>query len=157
MKLKLVCVGKLAEAWQREAAADYAGRLQRYFPLEIIELKEEKGGRKGDITGLLRREGERILEKVPEQSLLVVLDERGRDLSSEQLAEKLGEEMLHGGRDWCLVIGGPYGLDSAIKQRADLQLSLSKMTFTHQMARLFLLEQLYRGSTILRNEPYHNR
>jgi len=157
VKLKLVCVGKLAEAWQREAAADYAGRLQRYFPLEIIELKEEKGGRKGDITGLLRREGERILEKVPEQSLLVVLDERGRDLSSEQLAEKLGEEMLHGGRDWCLVIGGPYGLDSAIKQRADLQLSLSKMTFTHQMARLFLLEQLYRGSTILRNEPYHNR
>jgi 23S rRNA (pseudouridine1915-N3)-methyltransferase len=156
VKLRLVCVGKLAEAWQREAAADYAGRLQRYFPLEIVELKEEKGGRKGDIPSLLRREGERILEKVPEQSLLIVLDERGGNISSEQLAEKLGEEMLHGGRDWCLVIGGPYGLDPQVKQRADLQLSLSKMTFTHQMARLFLLEQLYRGSTILRNEPYHN-
>ena len=157
MKLKLVCVGKLTEAWQREAAADYTGRLQRYFPLEITELKEEKGGRKGDIPGLLRREGERILEKVPEPSLLVVLDERGRSFSSEQLAEKLGEEMLHGGRDWCLVIGGPYGLDLRVKQRADLHLSLSKLTFTHQMARLFLLEQLYRSSTILRNEPYHNR
>lgn len=157
MKLRLVCVGKLAETWQRLAAEDYAGRLQHYFPLDIVELKEEKGGRKGDIAGLLKREGERILEKVPSQSLLVVLDERGRSLGSEQLAERLGNEMLHGGRDWCLVIGGPYGLDPAVRQRADLLLSLSKMTFTHQMARLFLLEQLYRSSTILRNEPYHNR
>ena len=157
MKLRLICVGKLAEDWQRQAADDYAGRLQRYFPLDIVELKEEKGGRKGDIPGLLRREGERILEKIPSQSFLVVLDERGRNIGSEELAGMLGEQMLHGGRDWCLVIGGPYGLDTEIKRRAALQLSLSKMTFTHQMARLFLLEQLYRGSTILRNEPYHNR
>jgi 23S rRNA (pseudouridine1915-N3)-methyltransferase len=157
VKLRLVCVGKLAEAWQREAAEDYAGRLQRYFPLEIFELKEEKGGRKGDIPGLLRREGERILGKVPQRSCLIVLDERGRSLGSEQLSGRLSEEMLHGGRDWCLVIGGPYGLDPAVRQRADLLLSLSKMTFTHQMARLFLLEQLYRSCTILRNEPYHNR
>jgi len=157
VKLRLVCIGKLAEAWQREAAADYADRLQHYFPLEIVELKEEKGGRKGDIPNLLRREGERILEKVPQLARLVVLDEKGKQLGSELLAEKLGEEMLHGGRDWCLVIGGPYGLDPAVKQRADWQFSLSKMTFTHQMARLFLLEQLYRCGTILRNEPYHNR
>jgi len=157
VKLRLVCVGKLAESWQREAAEEYAGRLQRYFPLEIIELKEEKGGRKGDVAGLLKREGARILEKVPQNASLIVLDERGRSLGSEQLAERLSNEMLHGGRDWCLVIGGPYGLDPAVRQRADLLLSLSKMTFTHQMARLFLLEQLYRSSTILRNEPYHNR
>ena len=157
MKLRLVCVGKLAEAWQREAAGDYAGRLQHYFPFETCELKEEKGGRKGDVSGLLKREGERILEKVPPQAFLIVLDEGGRSFSSEQLAEQLSAEMLHGGRDWCLVIGGPYGLSPAVKQRADLLLSLSKMTFTHQMARLFLLEQLYRCSTILRNEPYHNR
>ena len=157
MKLRLVCVGKLAEAWQREAADDFSGRLKHYFPFDICELKEEKGGRKGDVPGLLKREGERILEKVPPQSFLIVLDERGRNLASEQLAEKLAAEMLHAGRDWCLVIGGPYGLDAAVKQRADLLLSLSKMTFTHQMARLFLLEQLYRCSTILRSEPYHNR
>ncbi len=157
MKLRLVCVGKLAEAWQREAACDYAGRLQHYFPLEIVELKEEKGGRKGDTAGLLKREGERILAKVPASSFLIVLDERGRSIGSEQLAKRLDDEMLHGGRDWCLVIGGPYGLDQDVRQRADLMLSLSKMTFTHQMARLFLLEQLYRSGTILRNEPYHNR
>ncbi len=155
MKLRLICVGKLAEAWQQAAVTDYASRLQRYFPFETIELKEEKG--RGSTKEILKREGERILEKVPEQSLLIALDERGRQFSSEQLAEKLSVEMLHGGRDWCLVIGGPYGLADAVRERAELLLSLSKMTFTHQMARVFLLEQLYRGCTIIRNEPYHNR
>ena len=155
MKLRLVCVGKLTEPWQRDAADEYAGRVQRYFPLDIAELKEEKGGRKGDTTGLLKREGVRILDKVPDRSFLVVLDECGRNLGSEQLAGLLSGEMLHGGRNWCLVIGGPFGLDSAVRKRADLILSLSKMTFTHQMARLFLLEQVYRAFTIIKNVPYH--
>jgi len=157
VKLRLVCVGKLAETWQRTAAVDFAGRIQRYFSLDIVELKEEKGGRKGDIVGLLKREGIRILEKIPDQTFLIVLDERGRNLGSEQLSDLLSTEMLHGGRDWCLIIGGPYGLDPVVLKRADLVLSLSKMTFTHQMARVFLLEQLYRCCTILKNEPYHNR
>jgi len=157
VKLRLVCVGKLSEAWLKQASEEYAGRIGRHFTMEIVELKEEKGGRRSDVQGLLRREGERILDKIPDQAFVVVLDERGKQLGSEQLAEKLAERMLHGGQPWCLVIGGPYGLDPEVKQRADLLLSLSKMTFTHQMARLFLLEQLYRSSTILRNEPYHNQ
>ncbi|HEX9779197.1 MAG TPA: 23S rRNA (pseudouridine(1915)-N(3))-methyltransferase RlmH [Geopsychrobacteraceae bacterium] len=157
MKLRLVCVGKLSHAWLKQGAEEYAGRLRRHFTLEIVELKEEKGGRRDDIAGLLLREGERILEKIPAQAFVVVLDEKGKQLGSEQLAQQLAEQMLHGGRPWCLVIGGPYGLTPALRQRADLLLSLSKMTFTHQMARLFLLEQLYRCSAILRNEPYHNR
>jgi 23S rRNA (pseudouridine1915-N3)-methyltransferase len=157
VKLRLVCVGKLTDAWQRNAAEEYAGRLQHYFALDIVELKEEKGGRKGDTTGLLKREGARILEKIPEQAFVIVLDENGRNLQSEQLAALLAEEMLNSGRSWCLVIGGPYGLDPEVRNRADLILSLSKMTFTHQMARVFLLEQLYRSCTIIKNEPYHNR
>jgi len=157
VKLRLICIGKLAGNWQRNAADEYAGRVQRYFPLDIVELKEEKGGRKGDTKGLLKREGARIMEKVPERTFLIVLDERGRNLKSEQLAELLSAEMLHSGRDWCLVIGGPYGIDDEVRKRADLILSLSKMTFTHQMARVFLLEQLYRSCTIIKNEPYHNR
>ncbi|MBN1958743.1 MAG: 23S rRNA (pseudouridine(1915)-N(3))-methyltransferase RlmH [Desulfuromonadales bacterium] len=157
MKLKLVCVGKLTEAWQKASADDYAGRLKHYCSLDIIELKEEKGGRKGDVTRLLKREGERILDKLPADAWVVLLDERGTQMSSEQLAERLADAMLHAEREWCLVIGGPYGLDGAVRQRADLTLSLSKMTFTHQMARVFLLEQLYRSMTINRNEPYHNR
>ncbi|MEA3361985.1 MAG: 23S rRNA (pseudouridine(1915)-N(3))-methyltransferase RlmH [Thermodesulfobacteriota bacterium] len=157
MKLRLVCVGKLTEAWQRTAADEYAGRIQHYFPLDIVELKEEKGGRKGDTAGLIKREGVKILEKIPERAFLIVLDERGRSLGSEQMAELLSAEMLHGGRNWCLILGGPYGLDPAVRNRADLVLSLSKMTFTHQMARILLLEQLYRSCTIIKNEPYHNR
>ncbi len=157
MRLRLVCIGKLTELWQRDAADEYAGRLQRYFPLDIVELREEKGGRKGNTAGLLKREGERILAKVPKQAYLVVLDELGRNLGSEQLANLLAEKMLHSGHNWCLIIGGPYGLDPALRKQADLVLSLSKMTFSHQMARIFLLEQLYRSCTIIKNEPYHNR
>jgi 23S rRNA (pseudouridine1915-N3)-methyltransferase len=146
----------MSEDWLKQGAAEYLKRLQRHYSIEIIELKEEQGQLK-DVAGLVRREGARILERVPADSLVIVLDEKGKQVSSECLAERLREEMLHGGRDWCLVIGGPYGLDSAVRSRADLLLSLSKMTLTHQMARLLLLEQLYRSGTIIRNEPYHNR
>jgi 23S rRNA (pseudouridine1915-N3)-methyltransferase len=155
VKLRLVCVGKL-NAWQRAAAADYSERLQHYVSFECVELKEEKGGRKDSPAVLLKREGERILARVGSAEQVVVLDERGRQFSSEGLAALLEEEMLHGGRDWCLIIGGAYGLDPAVAKRADLCLSLSTMTFTHQMARIFLLEQLYRSATIVRREPYHN-
>lgn len=156
MKFRLVCVGRLSEDWLRQGAAEYLKRLQRHYKVEICELKEEPG-QQNDIPGLLRREGARILEKVPQGARVLVLDERGKLLSSMELAEQLQDEMLHDGRDWCLVIGGPYGLDSAVRQRADQLLSLSKMTLTHQMARVLLLEQLYRSGTIIRNEPYHNR
>lgn len=157
MKHRLICVGKLNETWQRDAVNEYADRVKRYFPLDIIELKEEQGGRKGDTAGLLKREGKRILEKVPARDFLVALDERGNNLGSVQLADLLSAEMLHSGRNWCLVIGSSLGLDPQVCKRADLILSLSKMTFTHQMARVLLLEQLYRSCTIIRNEPYHKR
>jgi 23S rRNA (pseudouridine1915-N3)-methyltransferase len=156
MKFRLVCVGRLSEDWLKQGAAEYLKRLQRHYTVEIVELKEEQGQQK-DVAGLCRREGVRILERVPSDAVAIMLDERGKLLGSEEFAERLQQEMLHGGRDWCLVIGGPYGLDPAVRERADLLLSLSKMTLTHQMARLLLLEQLYRSGTILRNEPYHNR
>lgn len=156
MKFRLVCVGRLSEAWLKQGAADYLKRLQRHYTFEIVELKEEQGQQK-DVAGILRREGARILERVPDNAQVIVLDERGTQLGSVDLAERLQQEMLHGGRDWCLVIGGPYGLDPTVRARADLLLSLSAMTLTHQMARVLLLEQLYRSGTIIRNEPYHNR
>ncbi len=156
MKFRLVCVGRLSEDWLKQGAAEFLKRLQRHYSIEIIELKEEQGQLK-DVAGLVRREGVRILERIPADAVAIVLDEKGKQVSSEGLAERLQEEMLHAGRDWCMVVGGPYGLDPAVRSRADLLLSLSKMTLTHQMARLLLLEQLYRSGTILRNEPYHNR
>lgn len=157
MKLRLICVGKLSADWQQQAAADYGARLKHYFPVEIVELKEEKGGRKGDTAGLVRREGERILKQIPAPARVVILDEKGANPTSEKLARQLQNEMLHGGRDWCLIIGGPYGLAAFVRQRAEQTLSLSAMTLTHQVARILLLEQLYRAATIINNEPYHNR
>lgn len=156
MKFRLVCVGRLAEDWLKQGVAEYLARLQRHYAFEVIELKEDQGSQK-DLVTLLRREGQRICEKIPTNSFTLVLDEKGKPCTSEALAIQLQQDMLHGAKDWCLVIGGPYGLDDAVRQRADQLLSLSKMTLTHQMARLLLLEQLYRCGTIIRNEPYHNR
>jgi 23S rRNA (pseudouridine1915-N3)-methyltransferase len=158
VKLRLLCVGKIGEPFLKDGVAEYAGRIQRYFPLTTIELKEEQGGGRESEQRLLReREGERLLAKVPPQAFTIVLDEGGKTLDSEGLAAIIEKQMLQGTQELAWVIGGPYGLSDAVKSRGDLLLSLSHFTFTHQMVRLFLLEQIYRALTIIRNEPYHNR
>ncbi len=157
MKIALISVGKLSQPFLRDGVAEYAGRLQRYIAYDSHELKEAKGGSKTDPKVIREQEGERILARVPDGAYLVALDERGRNYDSEKLADFLGRHMLQGTGELVFVIGGAYGLSQGVKQRANLQLSLSALTLTHQMARLLLLEQLYRGFTILRNEPYHNR
>lgn len=158
MKLRLLCVGKIGEPFLKAGIDEYAGRIQRYFPLSTVELKEEQGGGRDAEQRLLReREGERLLAKIPPQAFTVVLDEGGQTMDSQGLASLLEKQMLHGTQELLWLIGGPYGLSEAVKGRADLLLSLSRFTFTHQMARLFLLEQIYRALTIIRNEPYHNR
>lgn len=156
MKITLICVGRLSQTFLREGAAEYVGRIERYLPFGVIELKEEKGGGKTSSRTISDREGLRILDRVPRGAHLVVLDERGGNLTSEELAGELERHMVQGTSDLVFVIGGAYGVSEAVKRAADRLLSLSAMTFTHQMARLFLLEQLYRGLSILRNEPYHN-
>lgn len=158
MKLRLLCVGKLSENYLREGAEEYTSRIRRYAPLTVLELKEEKtGGKKADPRYIRDREGERILEKIGPEAWVIVLAEEGVAQSSEELAGLLERHMVAGTAEWVLVIGGAYGLSPAVKQRANLLLSLSAMTLTHQLARLLLLEQIYRGFTIVRREPYHNR
>jgi len=157
MKILLLAVGKLSQRFLQEAVDEFSGRLGRYLPLEVVELKEEKtGGKKPDPRLIREREGERILARLPGDACCLVLDERGKQFGSEGFARLLERRMLEGTRTLCFVIGGAYGLSDAVRSRADVLLCLSEMTFTHQMARLFLLEQLYRAMTILRNEPYHN-
>ena len=156
MKLRLLCVGRLATRWLQEGVADYEARIARYLPFTTVELKEEKAG-KGETARAREGEGRRLLEKIPPQAFVVVLDERGAGLPSERFSEFLGRHMLTATPEVVLVIGGAYGLSEAVRQRADLLLSLSAMTLPHQLARLVLVEQLYRALTILRNEPYHNR
>ncbi|HBT84127.1 MAG TPA: 50S rRNA methyltransferase [Desulfuromonas sp.] len=153
MKLKLVCVGRLGEAWLREGVADYSARIARYLPFETIELKEEQG----DPRRRLEEEGRRILARLAVTAFTIVLDERGRQLPSAGVAELLEKHMVGGTAEVVLVIGGAYGLSDAVRQRGNLLLSLSALTLPHQLARLLLTEQLYRGLTIIRHEPYHNR
>ena len=157
MKIGLISVGKLSQPFLREGVAEYSSRIQRYIAFNSHELKEAKGGSKADPKTIRKQEGERILARVPAGAYLVALDEQGRNYGSEELSEFLGRHMLEGTGELLFAIGGAYGLSRTVKERANLLLSLSAMTLTHQMAQLLLLEQLYRGFTILRNEPYHNR
>lgn len=158
VKLRILCVGKLSGKFLRQGVEEFAGRVGRYLPLTEIELKEEKGGgKKADPDFIREREAERILARIPQQAFVVALDEKGKGLSSEELAAELENHMIKGTSELVFIIGGAYGLSPSVKQRSHLLLSLSAMTFTHQMARLFLLEQVYRAFTIIRNQPYHNR
>jgi 23S rRNA (pseudouridine1915-N3)-methyltransferase len=158
VKITLICVGKLSLPFIKQGAEEYQQRLKRFAPLNIIELKEEKrGGKKADVNFIRQSEAEQILAKIPSGSYLIGLDEIGKQASSEKFAKKIEQHMNQGTANICLIIGGAYGLTDKLRKQCNELLSLSEMTFTHQMARLFLLEQIYRGFTIIRNEPYHNR
>lgn len=146
MRLRLIVVGKLKEPSWKERADTYAARLKPYATLEITELK--------DADAL--REGERILKALEKaRGRVFALAEEGKTQGSEPFARQLGE-LREASRDAIFVIGGAYGLSDAVKQRADVLLSLSPMTFTHEMARVVFLEQLYRGFTILQGTGYHH-
>ena len=157
MKLRLLCVGRLSEAYLRTGCALFEERVRRYLPLAIEELKEQKAAGRGEVPRAVASEGELLLARIPGGAFVVVLDERGRGLTSAGLAALLEEHMVAGTPELVLVIGGAHGLSEGVRRRANLLLSLSTMTFPHQVVRLLLLEQLYRGCTIIRNEPYHHR
>lgn len=157
MKLRLLCVGRLSETYLRDGCALFQERLRRYLPLVVEEIKEHQAGSRGDQPRAVAAEGEQLLARIPPGAFVIVLDERGRQLSSAGLAALLERHMVAGTAEWVLVVGGAHGLSDGVRQRADLVLSLSLLTLPHQVARLLLLEQLYRGCTIIRNEPYHHR
>jgi 23S rRNA (pseudouridine1915-N3)-methyltransferase len=156
MRINLLCVGRLTLSYLNDGCTEFAGRLKRYLPFSITELKEHKTGRKQDLQRIIATEGENLEQRIPTGTFVIALDQRGKSMSSEQLAELMSDHMVRSIPEWTLLIGGPYGLSETLRKRADLVLSLSSMTLTHQMARLLLLEQLYRCCTIIRNEPYHH-
>ena len=156
MKFNLLCVGRLTLPCLNEGCSEFAGRLKRYMPLVITEIKEHKTGSKQDLARIVATEGELLAQRLPAGTFVIALDQRGKQLSSEKLAALMNEHMVQSIPEWTILIGGPYGLSDALREQADLVLSLSAMTLTHQMARLLLLEQLYRCCTIIRNEPYHH-
>lgn len=153
MRLKLIWVGKTQEAWVKAGIEEYAGRVRRYCPLEILEAREEKGAQ----AALMReRECERLARLIPKGGKLVVLDERGESMSSPELASFLSKSRDQGTSDLVFAIGGAFGFTDAFRSQAFKSISLSRMTLTHQMVRVFLLEQIYRGFSIMNGEPYHH-
>jgi 23S rRNA (pseudouridine1915-N3)-methyltransferase len=153
VKLRVLWVGRTQEAWVKAGIEEYEGRLKRYFPLTIAEAKEEKGAQ-----AEAGREAEcvRLARLVPKNARLILLDERGEELPSLELARFLGRERDQGTPELAFVIGGAYGFSDDFRMKAHKTIALSRMTFTHQMVRVFLLEQLYRAGTILNNEGYHH-
>ncbi len=153
VKLRLLWVGKTREEWIRSAIDEYAGRVRRYAPLEIMELREEKGG----LPDIMREhEGERLLKQLPKNSRLLLLDEHGEQLTSPEFAGIIGKYRDNSTQELAFAIGGAYGFSKELHAIADRKIALSRMTFTHQMIRPFFLEQLYRAFTILNNESYHH-
>ena len=134
----------------------YEKRLKHYLPFQWSVLPDIKGAGSLSAQQVKAKEGESILSKLKDDDLLILLDERGRALSSEGFATYLDKKLQQSQRRLIFLIGGAYGFSDALYERAKDQLSLSSMTFSHQMVRLFFMEQLYRAMTILRNEPYHN-
>lgn len=153
MKLRLIWVGKSQEAWVKAGIDEYAARVRRYAPLEIVEIKEEKGAA-AELQQ--QREGERIMKLLSKGSRLLLLDETGQQLTSREFAALTGRYRDNSTQELCFVIGGAYGFSPELRNMAEGSIALSKMTFTHQMIRPFFLEQLYRAFTILHNEAYHH-
>ncbi|MFN2431737.1 MAG: 23S rRNA (pseudouridine(1915)-N(3))-methyltransferase RlmH [Gemmatimonadota bacterium] len=154
MKLRVLAVGKLKAGYSRDAAADYLARVNRYVPCDVVEVRDAM--RAGDEARERAVEGDRLRELAAgRDAFRVALDMEGESYSSEGFARFLGERMTHGRRELAFLIGGPHGLAPALRADADLRLSLSTLTFPHDLARVVLLEQLYRALTILRGEPYH--
>jgi 23S rRNA (pseudouridine1915-N3)-methyltransferase len=152
VRLRVLSVGRDRSGLYQPAAEEYAGRIARYAKLELLELPEAK--KHAGTPQAREEEGQAILAKVGARERLVALDERGREHSSPELAQRL-QAWLTGGRDVTLVLGGADGLAPPVLARAEERLSLSRMTLAHRLARVVLLEQLYRAFTILRGEPYH--
>lgn len=155
MKIRTIFVGKLQDRYLKEGIELYKDRISRYAAIDLIEVEDEAVTGKADHLKIKEREAERILKRVSSDSFLVALDERGKGLSSEGLADFIRKAMDAGKKEISFSVGGSLGLAEKVKEEADLILSLSPMTFTHQMVRLILLEQIYRAFTIIKGEPYH--
>lgn len=154
MRLKIVAVDKLRDSSYRALTRDYLSRLEHYTNVEMLEVKSASR-RASDAGEVKRIEGEDLLAAVEDEQIIVALDERGKSMTSKELASWLNDEMVGGTRSIAFIVGGANGLDRAVRKRARKVVSLSAMTMPHEMARMFLAEQLYRAMTILRGEPYH--
>lgn len=156
MKILLLTIGNTDKSYMREGVDDYIKRLSFYLPFEMKVIPDIKNRSTLSVEIQKEREGQLILNQVQPGDHLILLDERGIDFSSVDFSKWMEKKMVAGIRQLVFVIGGPYGFSKMVYERSDFKLSLSRLTFSHQMVRLIFLEQLYRAMTILKNEPYHH-
>lgn len=156
MEIELLTVGKTHIGFVEEGISEYSGRLKHYIPYSIKSLPDIRNAAKMDITRQKEAEGLKILECISPADYVILLDEKGKQYTSVEFSVMLEKLMNTGRRKVIFVVGGPFGFSQAVYNRADALLSLSKMTFNHEMVRLFFTEQIYRAMTILRGEKYHH-
>ncbi len=158
LKVTVVCVGKLKEKYLKEAAAEYSKRLKAFCRFDIIEVDEEKAPEspnESQINNILNAEGKRILAKIDKSAKIAAMCIEGRQMSSKAFAQFFSDSALSGVSSIAFVIGGSWGLSDEVKKRADIKLSMSEMTFPHQLARVMLCEQIYRAFSINSGTKYH--
>ena len=155
MTTTLLFVGTTTDAHIEALCQEYLKRLTHYLPVKVQVIPELRNTKSMSPDQQKQAEGELILRAVPQSAELILLDEHGKEYRSVEFAGQIQKKMSSG-RDIFFVIGGPYGFSTAVYERANSKISLSQMTFSHQMVRLFLIEQIYRAMTILRGEPYHH-
>ena len=156
MKIKLLAIGKTEENYLKEGIEQYIKKIVHYFPFEYDELPALKQTKNISFAEQKKREGEILLKKILPSDTIILLDEKGKQYSSVEFSDFLQQKILQNHKQIVFVIGGAYGFSEEMHQRKNHLLSLSSMTFSHQMVRLIFLEQLYRGASILKNEPYHH-
>lgn len=157
MQIKLLALGKTDHTSIQKLVEEYVKRLGHYVKFDLETIPDIKNAKSLSESVQKEKEGELILKKVQASDELILLDENGKQYSSVEFSQFLQKKMNSGLKQLIFVIGGPYGFSEAVYQRANGKISLSKMTFSHQMVRVFFIEQLYRAYTILRNEPYHHQ
>ena len=158
MNITLITVGKLKEKYLKQAIDEYSKRLSRYCKLEIIELNDEKtpdNASEKEEQLIKEKEGKQILSKIKENAFVIAMDLGGKNLTSEEFPKFIEQNGVMGNSNIVFLIGGSLGLSDEVKKRANYKLCFSKMTFPHQLFRVMLLEQIYRGFRIMKNEPYH--
>ena len=156
MKITLLTVGKTDKDWVRQGMEIYVSRLKHYIPFAVVEMPELKNVSALTKDQIKTREGELILKNIKPTDDLILLDERGKEYTSVELAKVIQDKISYVGKDMVYVIGGAYGFSDAVYQRANSKISLSRMTFSHQMVRAIFVEQIYRAFTIMKGEPYHH-
>jgi 23S rRNA (pseudouridine1915-N3)-methyltransferase len=155
VKLRFIWAGSRADSEFSEAVDRYLNRIKHFFPIEVTQIRPEKGRQSATDATIIRAQSERLLAAIPDRGYTVVLDERGQTLDSLKFAKWLERLTIDSPNGVNFVVGGDVGLDENVRRRADKLLSLSEMTLPHQVARVVLVEQIYRACTLMRNIPYH--